>query len=52
MNILRTINIKGLIKSGAREEIEQCMKDMDIMIVALQQTNIGNNSKEVRGEYT
>ena len=48
---IATINIRGLIKTGAREEIEKWMKDNDIMIAAIQETNIGSNTMEARGSY-
>ena len=49
---IATLNTKGIKRAGAREEIEQWMKEMDIMILALQETRIDTNSREARGAYT
>jgi exonuclease III len=49
---IATLNIRGLMRLGAREEIVTWMKENDIMILALQETRINTNSKEARGSYT
>ena len=49
---IATLNIKGMKRIGAREELEQWMKEEDIKILALQETRINTNSREARGSYT
>ena len=49
---IATLNTKGIKRQGAREEIEEWMKENDIKILAIQETRINTNSKEARGAYT
>ena len=49
---IATINIRGAKRKGAREEVEQWMKQKDISIAMIQETRIGTNSRESRNEYT
>ena len=49
---IATLNIRGLMRIGAREEVETWMKANDVKILAIQETRINTNSKEARGSYT
>jgi len=47
-----TLNVRGLIRGGKREQIEIWAKENDIDILLLQETHINQTAMEKRGEYT
>ena len=47
-----TLSVKGLMKAGKREQIEQYMKEKGILSLALQETYINYSSIEQRKNYT
>ena len=49
---IATINMRGAKKQGKREEIETWMKANQIDIAHLQETRLGENSREARKEFT
>ncbi len=49
---IATLIVCGLMRPGKREEVDTWMKLKDITIVLLQETRIGEDSRESRGEYT
>ena len=49
---IATLNMRGSMKSGKREEIEIWMKERQIAVLAIQETHVGTNSKETHKEHT
>ena len=49
---IATINIRGAKRQGAREEVEEWMKQHGIDIANVQETRIGINARDARNEYT
>ena len=47
-----TLNTRGLVKTGKREEIETWMKHNNVRIMALQETHVKHNTRESREMYT
>ena len=49
---MATINVRGMITAGKREEIEKWMKENNIVIAVIQETRIKHNTREARKNYT
>jgi len=47
-----SLNIRGVKKTGVREEVEQWMKSKNLAITGMQETRNKQNSRETRKQYT
>ena len=49
---IATLNIRGTKKPGVRDEVEKWMEKRNIKILTLQETRVGQNTRETRKDYT